>query len=154
MEEIKINLEDVKEQIIERTAEKLAERLLKEIKKDEGNVPYIPTFPRYPMDMQAVMYGCPVEHPSVLDNSFKFETISSKVTNTMESKANEIWYELLRTINPILPPYDIFDKYKDNPKEFIDYIIKENPDKKEEINEIIKQMNLKLFQNSQIKEIE
>ena len=152
MEEIKINLEDVKEQIIERTAEILAERLLKEIKKDEGNVPYIPPLPRYPMDMQPVMYGCPVTHPSVLDNPFKFETISSKVINTMES--NEIWYELLRTINPILPPYDIFDKYKDNPKEFIDYIIKENPDKKEEINEIIKQMNLKLFQNSQIKEIE
>ena len=69
-------------------------------------------------------------------------------------ESNEIWYELLRTINPILPPYDIFYKYKDNPKKFIDYIIKENPDKKEEINEIIKQMNLKLFQNSQIKEIE
>lgn len=152
MNEIKINLEDVKEQIIERTAEILAERLLKEIKKEGGNVPYIPPFPRYPMDMQPVMYGCPVEHPSVLDNPFKFETISSKVINTMES--NEIWYELLRTISPILPPYDIFDKYKDNPKGFIDYIIKENPDKKEEINEIIKQMNLKLFKDSQIKEIE
>ena len=152
MNEIKINLEDVKEQIIERTAEILAERLLKEIKKDKCNIPYIPQLPRYPMDMQPVMYGCPVEHPSILDNPFKFETISSEVINTMES--NEIWYELLRTISPILPPYDIFDKYKDNPKEFIDYIVKENPDKKEEINEIIKQMNLKLFKNSQIKEIE
>ena len=69
-------------------------------------------------------------------------------------ESNEIWYELLRTINAILPPYDIFYKYKDNPKEFINYIIKENSDKKEEINEIIKQMNLKLFQNNQIKEIE
>ena len=144
MEEIKINLEDIKEKIIERTAEILAERLLKEIKKEEGNIPYIPPFPQYPMDMQSVMYGCP---PSVL---YKSETISSKVINTM--KSNEIWYELLRIINPILPPYDIFDKYKDNLKGFIEYIIKENPDKKEEINEIIKQMNLKLFQDSQIEE--
>ena len=76
MEEIKINLEDIKEQIIERTAEKLAERLLKEIKKEDGNVPYIPPLPRYPMDMQPVMYGCPVRFPSILDNPIKFETIS------------------------------------------------------------------------------
>lgn len=73
MEEIKINLEDIKEQIIERTAEKLAERLLKEMEENEGNVPPLP---RYPMDMQPVMYGCPVRFPSALDNPFKYETIS------------------------------------------------------------------------------
>ena len=86
MEEIKINLEDIKEQIIERTAEILAKRLLKEIKKDEGNVPYIPPLPRYPIDMQPVMYGCPIRHPSALDNPFKFETISggSITTNNKE----------------------------------------------------------------------
>ena len=55
-----LNIENIKEEIIERAAEKLAERLLKEMEKEKGNVPYIPSRPPFG---EAVMYGCPTDYP-------------------------------------------------------------------------------------------
>ena len=57
-----LNIENIKEQIIERAAEKLAERLWREMEKEKGNVPYIPSRPPFG---EAVMYGCPTDYPDM-----------------------------------------------------------------------------------------
>ena len=51
---------------------------------------------------------------------------------------DRIWYEFLRKINPIFPPYEVFDKFKDDIEGLAAYIINEHPDRKEEIEKIIK----------------
>jgi len=53
---------------------------------------------------------------------------------------DRIWYEFLRKINPIFPPYEVFDKFKDDIDGFAAYIINEHPDRKEEIEKIVKQL--------------
>ena len=59
-------------------------------------------------------------------------------------ESNRIYYyEFLRKINPIFPPYEVFDKYKDDIKGLAAYIINEHPDKKEDIEKIVKQLNNK-----------
>ena len=58
-------------------------------------------------------------------------------------ESNRIYYEFLRRINPILPPYEVFDKYKDDIEGLTAYIINEHPDKKDDIEEIVKQLNNK-----------
>jgi hypothetical protein len=65
-----INIENIKEQIIERAAEKLAERLWREMEKEKGNVPYIP---RRPFG-EAVMYGCPTDYPVMPQITATFTT--------------------------------------------------------------------------------
>jgi hypothetical protein len=57
--------------------------------------------------------------------------------------SNEIFYELLRKLNPLLPPYDVFDKYKDDIEGLAAFMIKEHPDKKEDIEKIVRQLNNK-----------
>lgn len=56
---------------------------------------------------------------------------------------DRIWYELLRKINPIFPPYEVFDKFKDDIEGLAAYIINEHPDRKEEIEKIVKQLKEK-----------
>lgn len=58
-------------------------------------------------------------------------------------ESNRIYYEFLRRINPIFPPYEVFDKYKDDIEGLAAYIINEHPDKKDDIEKIIKQLNNK-----------
>ena len=53
---------------------------------------------------------------------------------------DRIWYEFLRKVNPIFPPYEVFDKFKDDIEGLAAYIINEHPDKKEEIEKIVKQL--------------
>lgn len=67
---MKLDLKDIKEEIIERAAEKLAERLFDEIKKNDGNVPYIPQRPFYPTVDQPVMYGCPTSFSPLTTTDF------------------------------------------------------------------------------------
>lgn len=56
---------------------------------------------------------------------------------------DRIWYEFLRKVNPIFPPYEVFDKFKDDIDGFADYITNEHPDMKEEIEKIVKQLKEK-----------
>lgn len=58
-------------------------------------------------------------------------------------ESNRIYYEFLRRINPVLPPYKVFDKYKDDIEGLAAYMIGEHPDKKDDIEKIIKQLNNK-----------
>lgn len=58
-------------------------------------------------------------------------------------ESNRIYYEFLRRINPIFPPYEVFDKYKDDIEGLAAYIINEHPDKKDDIEKIVKQLNNK-----------
>lgn len=58
-------------------------------------------------------------------------------------ETDRIYYELLRKIVPFLPPYEIFDKYKDDIEGLAEYMIGEYPDKKDDIEKIIKQLNNK-----------
>ena len=86
MNEITINLNDIKEQIIERAAEKLAQLLLNEIKNNGGTInPLYPfeTPPRYPMDMQPVMYGCIPQYGPQYGNVTSFT--SSTDTNNIDT---------------------------------------------------------------------
>lgn len=53
---------------------------------------------------------------------------------------NRFYYEFLRRINPILPPYEVFDKYKDDIEGLAAYMINEHPDKKDDIDKILKQL--------------
>ena len=55
-------------------------------------------------------------------------------------ESNRIYYEFLRRINPILPPYEVFDKYKEDIESLAAYMISEHPDMKEEIKIIVKQL--------------
>ena len=55
-------------------------------------------------------------------------------------EGNRFYYEFLRKINPILPPYEVFDKYKDDIEGLAAYIIREHPDKKDDIEKIVKQL--------------
>ena len=55
-------------------------------------------------------------------------------------ESNRIYYEFLRRINPILPPYEVFDKYKDDIEGLAAYMISEHPDKKDDIEKIVKQL--------------
>lgn len=55
-------------------------------------------------------------------------------------ESNRLYYEFLRRINPILPPYEVFDKYKDDIEGLAAYIINEHPDMKEGIEKIVKQL--------------
>ena len=55
-------------------------------------------------------------------------------------ESNRIYYEFLKRINPVLPPYEVFDKYKDDIEGLVAYIINEHPDKKDDIEEILKQL--------------
>lgn len=80
MNEITINLNDIKEQIIERAAEKLAQLLLNEIKNNGGTInPLYPfeTPPRHPMDLQPVMYGCIPQYGNV--TSFTSSTDTNNI---------------------------------------------------------------------------
>lgn len=58
-------------------------------------------------------------------------------------ESNRLYYEFLRKINPIFPPYEVFDKYKDNIEGLAAYMISEHPDKKDDIEKIVKQLNNK-----------
>ena len=49
----------------------------------------------------------------------------------------------MRRINPVLPPYEVFDKYKDDIEGLAAYMISEHPDKKDDIEKIVKQLNNK-----------
>lgn len=55
-------------------------------------------------------------------------------------ESNRIYYEFLRRINPILPPYEVFDKYKDDIEGLAAYMISEHPNMKEGIEKIVKQL--------------
>lgn len=55
-------------------------------------------------------------------------------------ESNRFYYEFLRRINPILPPYEVFDKYKDDIEGLAAYMIGEHPDKKDYIEKILKQL--------------
>ena len=55
-------------------------------------------------------------------------------------ESNRIYYEFLRRINPVFPPYEVFDKYKDDIEGLAAYIINEHPDKKDDIEKIVKQL--------------
>lgn len=55
-------------------------------------------------------------------------------------ESNRFYYEFLRRVNPVLPPYEIFDKYKDDIKGLSAYMISEHPDMKEGIEKIVKQL--------------
>ena len=55
-------------------------------------------------------------------------------------ESNRLYYEFLRRINPILPPYEVFDKYKDDIESLAAYMISEHPDMKEGIEKIVKQL--------------
>lgn len=55
-------------------------------------------------------------------------------------ESNRIYYEFLRRINPVLPSYEVFDKYKDNIEGLAAYMIGEHPDKKDDIEKIVKQL--------------
>ena len=43
-------------------------------------------------------------------------------------------------INPVFPPYEVFDKYKDDIEGLAAYMISEHPDMKEGIEKIVKQL--------------
>ena len=58
-------------------------------------------------------------------------------------ESNRLYYEFLRRINPIFPPYEVFDKYRDDIEGLAAYIINEHPDKKDDIEKIVKQLNNK-----------
>lgn len=53
---------------------------------------------------------------------------------------DRIWYEFLRKTNPIFPPYEVFNKFKDDIDGFADYIINEHPDKKDDVEKIVKHL--------------
>ena len=55
-------------------------------------------------------------------------------------ESNRIYYEFLMRINPVLPPYEVFDKYKDDIEGLAAYMISEHPDMKEGIEKIVKQL--------------
>ena len=55
-------------------------------------------------------------------------------------ESNRLYYEFLRRINPIFPPYEVFDKYKDDIEGLAAYMISEHPDMKEGIEKIVKQL--------------
>ena len=55
-------------------------------------------------------------------------------------ESNKFYYEFLRRINPILPSYEVFDKYKDDIEGLAAYMINEHPDKKDYIEKIVKQL--------------
>ena len=55
-------------------------------------------------------------------------------------ESNRLYYEFLRRINPIFPPYEVFDKYKDDIEGLAAYMISEHPDKKDVIEETLKQL--------------
>ena len=58
-------------------------------------------------------------------------------------ESNRLYYEFLRKINPIFPPYEVFDKYKDDIEGLSAYMISKHPDKKDDIEKIVKQLNNK-----------